>query len=266
MIDTHIHARIGWTKRSVSESLRACTFERALLAAAPIDHWGTELNEGCARIIRQFPNRLTGLVGIHPPDLNRSLRDIEKYGRLGFAGIKLMPTTGYYPDDDRFRPVFEEVNARRWMVLTHCGLCSPGTKRPDLPQSTRFSDPYHIEPLARVFTRTDFILAHGGGSTFFAHAAEMTRYLRNVYIDTCPGNGHWVLRNGGPWIEVLDWSRVLFGTDAILGDVREDRAYGEKVEAIALILRDIGRSGRLETVMKENAVKLLRRHGIPAAV
>jgi hypothetical protein len=50
--------------------------DRILLAASPLDQWGSDLNEGCARLIERFPEKAVGLIGIHPPDVDQSLRDI----------------------------------------------------------------------------------------------------------------------------------------------------------------------------------------------
>ena len=262
MIDAHTHALAGWTDEDAAHSMQICGFDKAILAAAMIDHWRSDLNEGCARMIEKFPGKLVGLVGIDPPNVDQSLRDIETYGSKGFVGVKLMPTTGYYPDDERCQPVFEEVNARKWIVLTHCGWASGGRKEKDLPQSTRFSDPYHIEPLARIFTDTDFILAHGGGRTFFPRAWELCHYHENVYIDTCPGQGPWALQHGGMWLELLKWDRVLFGTDMLLGSMEAAQKHYDAVQEIKSILREIGFAKHTHEVMHGNAEQLLRKHGV----
>ena len=55
-----------------------------------MDHWGTDLNPGCARLVERFPEKAVGLIGIHPPDIDQSLRDIDTYHRKGFIGIKLI--------------------------------------------------------------------------------------------------------------------------------------------------------------------------------
>lgn len=268
MIDTHTHAKAGCSVDEARQTLAHCAFDKGLLAAVALDHWGVAGNEDCARLVAAFPDRLIGLVGIHPPDVDRSLRDIEAYAKRGFIGVKLIPTVGYYPDEERFLPIFEELNARKWLVLIHCGWCSKGVKERDLPQSTRFSDPYHIEPLARVFKDIDFLLAHGGGRTFFPRAAELTSYHENIYIDTCPGQGTWVLRHGGEWLDVLCWDRVLFGTDVLIGQPESAALYDEKAYLVKSLVGWSGHKAHMEPVLHDNAARLLRRHGIevsPAA-
>lgn len=264
MIDTHTHAAPGWTREGVTRELGICGMSKALVAALPLNHWGGELTPGVARLVAEFPDRLAGLIGIHPPDVEGSLRQIREYGDKGFVGIKLMPTTGYYPDEERFRPIFEEVNRRKWMVLTHCGWCSKGAVVPDLPQSTRFTDPYHVEPLARIFPDTDFILAHAGGRIFFPRAAELTHYHENVYIDTCPGQGTWALKHEDEWLCILNWKNVLFGTDTAFGRPGSAEHYAARLTVLKDILVDKGYGEKMDAVLHDNAARLLRKRGIGA--
>ena len=262
LIDTHTHAWIGWKEEDVREQFKFTGVDRALLAASPLDHWGSDLNEGCARFVELFPDKASGLIGIHPPDVEKSLHDIDVYHRKGFIGVKLMPTSGYYPHEDRFRRIFEEINARKMIVLTHCGWCSKGNKTPDLPQCTLYSNPYYFEPLIRLFPDTDFIFAHGGGRTMFQAAFELERYHENVWIDTCPGHGPWVLQYAGHWLNVLMWDRILFGTDSCYG---YDASVGQFKSTEALVRRLLLQSGmseRIDGVMGGNARRLLQKHGV----
>ena len=260
MIDTHTHARMGWSREEVEHDLAVSESSRVLLAALPLDHWGFAMTDECARLVAAFPDRVAGLIGIHPPDLDASLRAIAEYADRGFVGIKLMPTVGYYPDDERFRPIFEEVNRRGWMVLMHGGWCSKGAPPRDLPQSTRFSDPYHLEPLIRIFPDIDFIIGHAGGRVFFPRAVDLMDYHSNVYIDVCPGQGPWALRHGGPWLDVLKWDRVLFGSDMIFGlPNAAERAVKTRLE-LRTMLESLGYGDRIDDVLHHNAARLLDRH------
>jgi predicted TIM-barrel fold metal-dependent hydrolase len=261
-IDTHTHAWIGWKEEEVREQFQMTGVDRIILAAAPLDHWGTDLNEGCARFIERFPDRAVGLIGIHPPDVEQSLRAVDTYHRKGFAGVKLMPTAGYYPDEERFRRIFEEVNARGMIVLTHCGWCSKGVKAQDLPQCTLYSHPYHIEPLIRQFPNTDFIFAHGGGRTSFQAAFELVSYHENAWVDTCPGQGTWVLQFAGHWLNMLKWDRVLFGTDTCYGLAPSVSQFRTTEGFVQRLLQQSGFSEHVEAVMHGNAERLLHKHGV----
>jgi len=264
MIDAHTHASLNWTPEGAEECFKITGVDRIVLAASPLDHWGTDLNEGCARFVAAFPDKAVGLIGIHPPNVDESLRDIEKYHAKGFVGVKLMPTSGFYPDDEGHRKVFEEVNARKMIVLTHCGWCSAGRKARDLPQCTLYSHPYHLEPLIRVFPDTDFIMAHGGGRTMFQAAFDLVHYHENAWLDTCPGNGTWVLQHAGAWLNHLDWGRVLFGTDTSYGSAESAAYFPDTRGFVRAALRNAGYADREEDVFHNNAERLLDKHGAGA--
>ena len=141
MIDTHVHAAPGWIRDVVARELDSCKLDKALVAATPLDHWRAAMAEEVLPLLDAFPGRLLGAIGIHPPDIEESLNRIKTYGEhKAFVGVKLMPTVGYYPDEERFRPIFDEIARRKWIVMSHCGWCSKGVKPVDLPQSTRFTE------------------------------------------------------------------------------------------------------------------------------
>ncbi len=262
MIDSHMHLKGPWTRDSILRDLDTMKLDKAVVAALPLAHWGGEMTPGVAPLVKEFPDRIAGLIGIHPPDVEGSLRLIEEYGDKGFIGIKLMPTVGYYCDEERFRPIFEEVNRRGWIVLSHCGWCSKGVVVPDLPQSTRFTDPYHIEPLARIFPKTDFILAHAGGRIFFPRAAELTSYHENIYIDTCPGQGTWALKHEDEWLCILNWKNVLFGSDSCFGVPASIEHFDARLTVLKDIIIDKGHKDKLAAVLHDNAARLLQKRGI----
>jgi len=255
-IDAHAHAAQDWTMEAVEEGLKRTGVDRVLLAASPLDYYPVAGNEACARIVERFPDRIWGLIGIHPPDEDASLRALDRYHGKGFAGVKLMTTAGYYPDDERYRRVFEEVGARNMIVLTHCGWAIGNPDKPPLGQCTLCSDPYHFEPFLRLYPDADVIFAHGGGRTLFPGALNLVHYHPNAWVDTCPGNGPWVFRHGGPYLDFSIWDQVLFGTDDCYGNLARSRAP-EKAAQMREILDETGRGEHTEAVFGGNAARLL---------
>lgn len=263
MIDIHTHAIIGADPLLADEQLAQCGCDCTILAAAPLDHWGTALNSECADMVERVPERLVGLIGIHPPAIEESLRQMDEFADRGFKGIKLMPTAGYYPDDEAFRPIFAEANRRGWLCLSHCGWCSKGVKKTDLPQSTKYAHPVHVEALARIYGDIDFILAHGGGRTGYQTAWELSNYHPNIYVDTCPGHGPWTLKHAPKeWLDILPWKRLLLGTDTLFGEADAPAGFDRNVGAIKTIIAERGYKTHWEDVAHNNAARLLKRHGI----
>lgn len=263
IIDTHTHLSAKWNMEAVERTIKVTGLEKILVAASPLGYWSSALTEPVAQCLEKFPDRLCGLIGIHPPDVEKSLQDIDAYHKKGFIGIKLMPTVGYYADDEKYRKVFEETNARKMICLTHCGWCAPTRALGhDMPQSTKYSHPYHFEPLIRIFPDIDFIFAHGGGRTMYPAAWELVSYHENAWVDTCGGQGPWALQHGGPLLALLNWDRVLYGTDLLVGDDGSTDYWVEHQSSIPDILRYLDLADKTQAVMHDNARRLLEKHGV----
>lgn len=264
IIDTHTHMLRECTADALRESLALTGVDRILLASLPPPRHqsGLASNEDAARIRDLFPDRVAALIGIYPPHVDESLREIDRYHKRGFVGVKIMPNDGYLPDDERHLRVFEEINARKMIVLSHCGRCAPAGN-PDIPQCTLNSHPYRFEPLIRVFTDTDFIFAHAGGRTMYEAAFDLVRHHENAWTDTCPGNGTWVLKFAPrEWLDVLNWDRLLFGTDTVYGDRASALHYAERETVIREAIEKAGFGARYAAVQCHNASSLLRKHGV----
>ncbi len=264
IIDVHTHAIPGWTPEGVKKSFEITGIDQAFLLAMGIDHYRGEGNDSCLKMMELFPGRFHGFIGIHPPDVDESLRRLDFYCRKGFIGVKLMPPSGFYPDDERHRRVFEEINARKLIVLSHCGWCSKGRDpEHDLPQSTKYSHPHNFEPLIRIFQDTDFIFAHGGGRTAYQAAFELVRYHENAWIDFTPGQGTWILKYAAPeWVEVLDWDRALFGTDTAFGCEDTDARFANRLQVVKDAMHAQGLDNKLDAMLSGNAIRLLKKHGV----
>ena len=167
------------------------------------------------RLIREaasrFPDRLLPFFTIDPrrPEaLDLFKRGVEEWG---MKGLKLHPTSGYFPYDPVVYPFYEKCMDYKIPVLFHTGT-QPA------PMKFRFSQPINVDDVAADFPDLPIIMAHvshglweeallvaeikpniyfdfsGWQMKFLSHPAEFYRMLRSV-IDQV-----------GPW-------RVFFGTD-----------------------------------------------------
>ena len=115
----------------------------------------------------------------------------------------------------------------------------------------------------RIFKDTDFILAHAGGRTAYQAAFDLIRNHTNAWTDTCPGNGSWVLKFAPKeWLGVLNWDRLLFGTDTIYGDQPSAVHYRERETVIREAIANAGYGERYADVQSHNAERLLKQHGL----
>lgn len=77
------------------------------------------------RLRVQYPDKMIPFLGIHPDrfkDRNETLRFVQEYIGKGkaFAGIKLYPATGYYPDDERLADMYAFAEEHGLPITTHC--------------------------------------------------------------------------------------------------------------------------------------------------
>lgn len=238
-----------------------------------------QVNEISAKLIHDRPDRFGGFAAVPLPDVDGALRALE-YGLdvLKLDGVVLFSNArGIYLGDERFRPLFEELERRSAVVFVHPTASPDAAARSlGLPDSlidftadtTRAVAQLHY---GNTFARTPnvkYVFSHAGGTipylaTRFSVVDEMNVIpgaeergtaadtLRRLYWDTAlswhPANLH-MLRS------VVGMSQVLFGSDYPY--LRRDLAVAcrHEVEASPELARE-----ERGLVLAGNAVKLFPR-------
>lgn len=191
---------------------RTCVFthdtgRQAGKPAVPIAEQNRIVGEAAAR----FPDRLLAFFSIDPRregalDLFR--KGVEDWG---MKGLKLHPTSGFFPHDEACYPFYEKCLEYGIPVLFHTG-------NQPLPMKARFTQPIHVDDVAADFPDLSIIMAHVGHLLW--HEALFVAIRKpNVYFDFSdwqatfnerPEEFYGMLRriidDLGPW-------RVFFGTD-----------------------------------------------------
>jgi predicted TIM-barrel fold metal-dependent hydrolase len=225
--------------------------DRAGIARAVLLGWYWEQPETCvmqnrfyADCIRAHPDRLSAFATIHPAaGLEKTLSEVWLAQDAGFIGLgELSPhSQDYGPDNLVFRAVLEEAGKRGLAVNLH--VTDPASK----PYPGRVETPLaDFLALARDFSRTNFILAHWGGS--LAWSAEAVA-LPNVWFDTAASP---LLYGTGVWTKGPS-KRVLFGSDYPL--VLYPRAATD--HSFTGIVTEANVAGADASIFRDNAAKLL---------
>jgi predicted TIM-barrel fold metal-dependent hydrolase len=171
----------------------------------------TEQNRLIAEAAANFPQRLVPFFAIDPrragaPEMLQ--RAIEQWG---IRGLKLHPTTGYFPHDPAAYPLYERCLEYGIPVLFHTGsTCGP--------MKSRFAQPIHMDDVAADFPDLSIIMAHAG-LEMWEEALIVARVKSNVSFDISGWQAIWanrpqafyrmlrtLLNEVGPW-------RVFFGSD-----------------------------------------------------
>jgi predicted TIM-barrel fold metal-dependent hydrolase len=167
----------------------------------------------------------------------------------GARGLKFHPSLqGFAPNDERFYPLWEEIQALGVPALFHTGQTGIGAGLPGgRGIKLRLSDPMLIDDVAADFPSLNVILAHP--SVPWADSAiSMATHKANVFIDLSGWSPKYfppnLVRNANSLLQ----DKVLFGTDFPLLTAQR---WLRDFEAL-----DIKPDVRLK-ILKGNAARLL---------
>lgn len=230
IVDFHYHlAASKEALRELIDDMDRSGVERTCLMGGPEDaFWEFKNcsfagNEAVLAAVRQHPDRLVGNVYIDPraPDAAEVL---NRYIGEGFRCVKMFPPVGFYPDDERYFPLYEAIEYAGVPVLFHAGqtnikvVSGPSIRR---ATSTKYANPIYLDSVSRLFPKMSIVLAHMG-YPYYIEAWSMAHANPNVYLDIA-GSGPWtegisVVYNalGGSAFIPVDFSRVVWGTDNCL--------------------------------------------------
>jgi predicted TIM-barrel fold metal-dependent hydrolase len=206
-------------------------------------------NRAIAEAARRFPDRLISFFTIdprRPEGMDLFKRGVEEWG---MRGLKLHPTSGYYPYDPVVYPFYEKCMEYGIPVLFHTGSIAA-------PLKARFTRPINVDEVAADFPDLPIILAHLGhqlweeamlvGSvkpnTFFdicnwqfvynSHPQDFFRTLRAVIDEVGPWRVFWA--TDGPYANVLcpldTWVKAVREPD--LSSCPEISFTAEEIEII----------------------------------
>jgi predicted TIM-barrel fold metal-dependent hydrolase len=139
----------GYNRRD--SQVRLAAFEKKF------GHKTSLSNKYLYEFVKVHPDRLVGLGSLHP-DGNYDLE--EEFNKCindyGFKGLKLYPLSGFYPDDERMYPVYENAEKHSCVVLFHTGGKDCGS------MSLKYDNPIYLDNLAAEFPELKIIIAHVG--------------------------------------------------------------------------------------------------------
>jgi predicted TIM-barrel fold metal-dependent hydrolase len=170
-----------------------------------------EQNRVIAEAAARYPDRLIPFFTIDPRREGASEMFARAIRDWGVKGLKLHPTSGYFPYDDFCYPLYEKCAEHGLPVLFHTG------SQPS-PLKCRYTQPINVDDVAADFPELPVIMAHVGHA-LWEEALFVASVKPNIYFDISgwqiafnshPQDFYRMLRklldDVGPW-------RVFFGTD-----------------------------------------------------
>lgn len=120
-----------WSAKEHIAYMDQAGIERSILSlSTPHIHHGNgehaialtrKINEEAASLCREYPDRFSFAACLPMPEVEASIKEIAyAYEKLGAVGIKVASNSnGVYLGDPAMDPIFEELNARKAVVIIH---------------------------------------------------------------------------------------------------------------------------------------------------
>jgi predicted TIM-barrel fold metal-dependent hydrolase len=145
-----------------------------------IREYNTWVFESCA----PFPDKMIPFIGVDPQRGVEALKMLEHFtSKYDAMGVKVYPSTGWYPDEERVRAFMDLVNDLGLTVISHAGAAWGSLDE-------KFSEPRFWEGVLDEYPDTNIILAHLGGK-WRSQVFELCLQYPNCYTD-CSALQGWL--------------------------------------------------------------------------
>lgn len=171
---------------------------------------GVEIpSELVSKYVRQHPEKLIGVAGIDPTNLNEALADVqEAHGALGMKAITVSPAAqDFHPADSRAMQVFAEASRLGMPVIVDQGHFRVESKM-------EFARPVLLDEVAREQPQLKVVISHMG-YPWVEECVVLLGKHPNVYADISsllhrPWQAYNALLSAAQF-GVID--KLLFGSD-----------------------------------------------------
>ena len=121
-------------------------------------------NDTLADIVKKFPDAfLGGFAGVDPWKGEMAVAEIERASKkLGLIGVKFQAAVqGFFPNDQRFYPLWETCQALGLPVQFHTGTTGIGAGLPGgMGIKLKYCHPMHLDDVAADFPNLTIIACH----------------------------------------------------------------------------------------------------------
>lgn len=265
---------------NISTAMLSVSSPGANFGGDPVE-WSRRINESGAQTVRDHPGRFGLFATLPLPDVEAARAELAyALDRLGADGVVLLTNFDeVYLGDERFDPLFAELNRRKAVVFLHptSPACfestSLGYPRPILEflfDTTRAVANMVLNGTLKRFPDVRIIVPHSGSAlpviadriAGFAGvfplggqqpgAIDVIGTLQNLYYEV--GAGFPFPRQISALLDLVDAGRLLYGTDFPFGAVP-----GIEANATALADTSLLKRRELQGLLRGNAEGLFPR-------
>jgi uncharacterized protein len=137
-----------------------------------------EMNQWVAKQADEYSDKLKALCAVDPRRGEKAIELIEKaVQEWGMIGVKFHPTSGFYPDDPQFYPLYEKCVELSVPLHSHTAVTISS------PMVSKYADPIYLDTIAAKFPELKIILVHFGSLSYTLKCAEIMGSRSNVYAE-----------------------------------------------------------------------------------
>lgn len=207
-------------------------------------------NDYVAGVVRKYPEQFIGFASVDPWKGAIAVQELERsVNELGLRGLKLMPITqAFFPNDQRFYPLWEKCAELGVPALFHTGQTGIGAGTPGGGGlKLKYSQPLYLDDVAADFPNLTIIMAHPA-VPWQEEQLSVALHKANVYIDLSGWSPKYFRPVLIQYASTILQDKVLFGSDYPL--IQPDR-WLEDFERLD-IKEDVRRK-----ILLENARRIL---------
>lgn len=174
-------------------------------------------NDYIAEIVREFPDRFIGFIGVDPHKGRRAVSELERAAKeLGLRGVVLRPFAHKLHANDRlYYPIYERCVEMDIPVWIHTSFHWWRQRSID------FGRPVYLDQVAGDFPELKIIAGHGGWPWINEMVAVAWRHA-NVYVDFSAHRPRYLGVPGTGWDMFLHFGnsvlqdKIVFGSDGLV--------------------------------------------------
>ncbi len=171
-----------------------------------------EQNRLYADVAARHPNRLIAFFGIDPRRTRAHKLFELAIKEWGMKGLKLLPPTGFYPNDKEVYPLYAKAEELGVPVLIHTG---PET----IPLYAKYGQPILLDEVCNYFPDLKIVAAHGA-YCWNEELIDLMSNKTNLYMDLAAWQTKTWRRKDLEFyktlrhvLNIIGARRVLFGSD-----------------------------------------------------
>lgn len=179
-----------------------------------------DYNEWVFESCEPYPDKLIPFIGVDPNRESGAIKILDHFThRYGAIGVKVYPSTGWYPDEERIKTFLDRVNDLGLTVISHAGAAWGSLDE-------KFSEPRFWAGVLDRYPDTNIVLAHLGGK-WRSQVFELCQEYPNCYTD-CSALQGWLPSDPDTALTRLKElaikipDKVIFGSDFPLFDLSYD--------------------------------------------